>query len=206
MRNVKDEYERNAARYQSRWRSYIQKSNQMTFQKLKMHEFDRILDVGCGTGELLSYMALHSIKVELYGLDLSERMLDVARKRLGKYCKFINGSANQLPFPNAFFDQIVSVSSFHYWSEPQVCLKEIHRILKTDNTLTLTDWCHDFFTCKLYSTILKPTPFHNFKIYGSDELTLLLEESGFVVEEVTTFKSGIFWGLMTIVARKRESL
>jgi len=70
----------------------------------------RILDLGCGTGDLtISIARLAGEHVEITGLDYSLPMMEraqakVARAGLGERVKFINGKATSLPFPDGYFD------------------------------------------------------------------------------------------------------
>jgi demethylmenaquinone methyltransferase/2-methoxy-6-polyprenyl-1,4-benzoquinol methylase len=100
----------------------------------------RILDIGCGTGDLTINIAqLASKDTEIIGLDYSLPMLERARHKaekagVGKSVRFIEGEASHLPFPDASFD--VAAISFAFRNltyKNQVCqqhLAEVLRILK----------------------------------------------------------------------------
>jgi demethylmenaquinone methyltransferase/2-methoxy-6-polyprenyl-1,4-benzoquinol methylase len=69
----------------------------------------RVLDLGCGTGDLTISLALAKKGAEITGLDYSLPMLELARKKaarvgLGERVKFAHGEATQLPFPDGHFD------------------------------------------------------------------------------------------------------
>ncbi|MBE0481656.1 MAG: ubiquinone/menaquinone biosynthesis methyltransferase [Dehalococcoidia bacterium] len=75
----------------------------------------RMLDLCCGTGDLaLRAASLGSDGTEFTGLDFSEPMLEVARRkrnarRLDGKVDFIHGDAGELPFPDGYFD-VVGIS------------------------------------------------------------------------------------------------
>jgi demethylmenaquinone methyltransferase / 2-methoxy-6-polyprenyl-1,4-benzoquinol methylase len=75
----------------------------------------RILDLGCGTGDLTINIArLVEKDVEIIGLDYSPPMLSLARRKairagIGDKVAFIHGEATRLPFPDAHFD-VVGIS------------------------------------------------------------------------------------------------
>ncbi|CAB49811.1 class I SAM-dependent methyltransferase [Pyrococcus abyssi] len=90
----------------------------------------KVLEIGVGTGKTLKY---YPRNVELYAIDGSEEMLKVARERaksLGINAKFIRAEAENLPFPNDFFDYVVSSFVFCTVPNPERAMKEIVRVLK----------------------------------------------------------------------------
>lgn len=70
----------------------------------------RVLDLGCGTGDLTIALARLAEKgVEITGLDYSLPMLERARQKaaragVGERIKFVHGEATQLPFPDGYLD------------------------------------------------------------------------------------------------------
>lgn len=70
----------------------------------------RVLDLGCGTGDLTINLALLAEDgVEITGLDYSRPMLELARQKaaragVGERVKFVHGEAVPLPFPDGHFD------------------------------------------------------------------------------------------------------
>lgn len=82
---------------------------------------ERVLDVGCGTGLFLKSLAEeHAEKdqLALTGLDLSEHMLDQARRTgpaLGQPPTFVQGSVYEMPFADGAFDVIVNTISCHFY-------------------------------------------------------------------------------------------
>ena len=99
-----------------------------------------ILDVGCGTG---SHLELYQrYKCNLYGLDLSPSMLNVARKRLGDSTQLDLGDAMDMPYEDDMFDLVISMLSLHEMSSAtrSAVLKEIMRVLKNDGRILLIDF------------------------------------------------------------------
>lgn len=91
-----------------------------------------ILDVGCGTGTQLELYQRY--KCNLYGLDLSPAMLEVARKRLGDTAQLDLGDATKMPYEDDQFDLAISMLSLHEMPEDtrSVVLNEMKRVLKKD--------------------------------------------------------------------------
>ena len=75
----------------------------------------KILDISCGTGELLNSIRKRDKngKLELYGIDLTANMLKVARKKLSKEVILKRGDVHKLKFPENCFDYVISTEAFH---------------------------------------------------------------------------------------------
>jgi ubiquinone/menaquinone biosynthesis C-methylase UbiE len=99
-----------------------------------------ILDVGCGTG---SHLELYQrYKCNLYGLDLSPSMLNVARERLGDTAQLDLGDATDMPYEDNKFDLVISMLSLHEMPPEtrSAVLNEIKRVLKNDGRILLIDF------------------------------------------------------------------
>src|SRR3990172_12360899 len=68
-------------------------------------KYKKILDIGCGTGETLTYLKTIYPKSDLYGVDLSGEAVKYAKKRGHKNIRKAN--ALKLPFKNNFFDAVL---------------------------------------------------------------------------------------------------
>ncbi len=95
----------------------------------------RILDVGTGPGFLPVKIARQAPKLEISGIDISGEMVKLARKNseragFSNRLKFFKASAESMPFEKECFDLCLSTFSFHHWSNPVACLREIFRVLK----------------------------------------------------------------------------
>lgn len=104
-----------------------------------------LLDIGCGTGEVL-YRVWKKFgdMVSLYGIDPSDDMLNVARFKLQKVTNVVLeiGSGEQLRFPDASFDWVVSSLTFHHipFDSKRATLQETNRILKPGGSLLISDF------------------------------------------------------------------
>ena len=108
-------------------------------EKLSHLSFQCALDLGCGTGEMMRLILQKDNRKELYGLDLSEEMLSVAKAKLPEQVKLMLGDSESLPFPDSFFDVVYCNDSFHHYPEPQKVLGEVHRVLKPGGTFLMGD-------------------------------------------------------------------
>ena len=99
-----------------------------------------ILDVGCGTGELLSLYQHYAC--HLFGIDASPAMLAAARQKLGNDVNLHLGDAAQMPYDVDFFDLITAMFVMHeiYPSTRSSMLKEMKRVLKKEGKILLIDY------------------------------------------------------------------
>ncbi|MCZ9966166.1 methyltransferase domain-containing protein [Brachyspira hyodysenteriae] len=61
-------------------------------------DYNKLLDIGSGTGYLINMLKKYKATAEFYGLDLSEEMINISKSKNIKDAEFILGSANKLPF------------------------------------------------------------------------------------------------------------
>ena len=196
------EYDRLARRYEARWHHYVESSTKRTLHHLTLLPGRRLLDIGCGTGVFLG-AALHlEPLIHAAGVDLSLEMLAVAQQRLPASTTLLRADVQRLPFEEERFDVVVSASSFHYWDDPRLGLREIGRVLRSGGQLVVTDWCDDYWGCRLCDRFLRVTNRAHRRIYNGRECDALLTGSGYQVARIDQYKIDWFWGLMTIKAER----
>jgi ubiquinone/menaquinone biosynthesis C-methylase UbiE len=105
----------------------------------------RVLDIGCGTGTMLMLMKRLYPLVDVVGLDPDPKALTRARKkaaRAGASIRLDQGFADELPYPDASFDRVVSSFMFHHLrtQDRQKTLSEVRRVLKPGGSLHLLDF------------------------------------------------------------------
>src|SRR6266700_877665 len=84
---------------------------------LKLQKDEKLLDIGCGTGTLLILAKKKYPQVEMTGIDIDEKVLDIAKEktqRTNLTIKYVKTSSAELPFANASFSVVVSSLVFHH--------------------------------------------------------------------------------------------
>ena len=92
---------------------------------------ERILDSGCGTGGMLSWLTRYSEKGRLFGLDLMADAVSFCQKR--GYHAIAQASAIELPFADAAFDLVTSFDVLVQLPGKAAdvsAMREMHRVLK----------------------------------------------------------------------------
>ncbi len=198
-------YGRLAREYESRWSFYVESTVRETLERLSVRSGDRVLDVACGTGFLLSTLAEREPGLELTGVDPTPEMLEVASRRLGPAARLVLGRAEALPFAANRFDVVVTTNSFHYFRHPAAALSEIRRVLEPGGRLVVTDWCDDYLACRLYDRVLSVMSRAHHRTYGEERCRAALEEASFDGVRVERYKINWLWGLMTATAVRRAA-
>lgn len=105
----------------------------------------RVLDIGCGTGDLVTLIKrLHS-DVDVVGLDPDPKALARARRKAERAAVTIQldqGFSDELPYPDASFDRVFSSFMLHHLQagEKERTLREVRRVLKPGGSLHLLDF------------------------------------------------------------------
>ena len=100
-----------------------------------------VLDLGCGTGKFMQKFYKDAIKY--YGLDLSEKQLEIAKKKVEeKNVEFICCSAENIPLPDNSIDVIIStwvLGTILEVDRRNKVIEEMKRVLKKDGVIFLVE-------------------------------------------------------------------
>jgi SAM-dependent methyltransferase len=105
---------------------------------------DRVLDVGCGTGQATRDVARIAVDGSALGVDLSSQMIALARETaaaegLGNV-EFRHADAQIHPFGSAEFDVVISRMGSMFFGDPVAAFANLSRALRPDGRLTLLTW------------------------------------------------------------------
>ncbi len=147
----------------------------------KPQSTDAVLDIACGPGAFALALAP---RVQLVrGVDLTPEMLRRARASQAEKqilnAAFVQGDAEQLPFPAGSFDLVSCQCSFHHMPKPQLVLREMVRVAKPEGRLLVIDPLAPESDSKyeIYNRIeLLRDPSHTLTLRLTDFLRLFDEE------------------------------
>ncbi len=105
---------------------------------------DRVLDAGCGCGfDTFIAASMAGTTGRSVGIDITAEMLEVARSASGAFksgnVEFREGSIEQLPFEDEFFDLVISNGVLNLIPDKQTAFREISRVLRPKGALAAAD-------------------------------------------------------------------
>lgn len=150
--------------------------------------FSDLLDAGCGTGAMLGMLKKDCPDKNYTGIDLSEKMIEAAKKKHFKEIKFIVGDCEALPFPNDSFDVVTCSMSFHHYPNPEKFFMSLRQVLRPGGRLILRDmasgnrfvmWFINHIEIPIVNSILKKGDVH---CYTKNDIQRLCIASGLKLE------------------------
>ncbi len=120
----------------------LRQANVLAFvETLELEAGAKVLDLGCGAG--MASAILLEQGFEVVGVDVSEAMLELARKNCGRVSStakatFLMGSAEDLEFANEEFDLVIALGLIEYLKWDRWALQQMHRVLKPGGHLIVT--------------------------------------------------------------------
>lgn len=103
----------------------------------------RILDLGCGTGNLTAFTLHYFPDTEIHALDISANVLNECRKRFAGYTNihYHQQDFSQLDFEDESFDLVISSISIHHIDDEEKAnlYQNIYQILNPDGVFTFAD-------------------------------------------------------------------
>ena len=125
-------FDENSAAFYETWRRSSQSRaiersmEQLIISLIDPEPGERVLDIGCGTGNHL--LMFNKLGLNVSGVDASPHMMQEARSRLGHRSTIKEGMAEDLPFDDNEFDLAVLVNTLEFLDKPLLALREAGRV------------------------------------------------------------------------------
>ena len=155
--------------------------------KIELKNDSTILDAGCGTGNLLKLLSSQNKNFKLYGLDISQEMLKIARKKLEKSVILKQESIENTSLKNNSFDYAFSTEAFHHYYDYDKAMKNFYKVLKKNSQLIILDLDFGFLLNKLFH-FMEPG---NNKMHSKIEFRNIFKKYGF--NNIEQKKIGLFF-------------
>ncbi|HEV7588923.1 MAG TPA: class I SAM-dependent methyltransferase [Longimicrobium sp.] len=201
---VRCNYDHLAAYYDRRWAAYNARSLALLRPLVAAAELGDVLDLACGTANLLPRLEEWGAVVRSYtGADVSLEMLRAARPKLAASsvpATLEAADAAALPFRDASFDTVVSASALHDFPEPERALGEVRRVLRSGGRLLLLDWSRRRVTMRALNVYLRLSGDSFRRMYSLAEAEAMLVATGFRVARTDRRAIDWLWELMVIEA------
>jgi len=159
------------------------------FERLRLRDQDRLLDLGCGEGRhaISAYMVQN---LEAVGIDLSIKDLQITKERFEQFIEPENGNKSlvisvangeHLPFADESFDKVICSEVLEHIPEYRSVIKEIARVVKTGGIAAISvpryvpEWI-----CWQLSDAYHEVEGGHIRIFNSVELKKDVESAGFI--------------------------
>lgn len=150
---------------------------------------DIVLDVGTGEGS--GAFALAGSVKKVYGIEIRPERVAAAKNRATKEgidnVEFLVGMAQQLEFPDEFFDLVTCRVAVHHFAEPMKVFSEINRVLKLGGKFEMSDPVFSEFAQAVWVPVnrLREKDFYCFHTYL--DMVRMLNRSGFEILSIQPF-------------------
>lgn len=160
----------------------------LEFKHLLMKEIqgepgDRVLDVACGNGTLLSMLAGKFGTVG-FGIDISEKMIESSRQKYPEIV-FETAGCEKIPFDDRFFDLMTVCAAYHHFPDVRAFAEEAYRLLKTGGRLYIADVYYPNPIRFILNPFVPLSKAGDVKFYAPKEIVKTLEKAGFRYVKLT---------------------
>ena len=157
-------------------------------QRFRRNSQDRdILDVGCGTGAMLTYLARYG---KVVGIDADAAAISFCRQRGLQNVQQYDGM--RFPFEDGRFDLVTMFDVLEHIEDDNLALREILRVLKPTGTLMLTVPAYPI----LWGA--QDEISHHKRRYVAAQLRAKLKNSRFSIDKISYFNSFLFPGIAAV--------
>ena len=131
---------------------YMEGSAREFYERLNVAPGSRLLDVGCGSGQLALMAARDGVDVT--GVDIAANWVERAQAE-GLPARFEQADAESLPFQDGAFDVVVSLIGAMFAPHPDLVAQELLRVCAPGGTVAMANWTPQGFVGQMFKTVAK---------------------------------------------------
>ena len=122
------------------WAGFTEPARRVVADRTGIGPGKRVLDLGCGSGELLALAASRGAAVA--GIDAAEPMIAIARYR-NPDADLRVGDIERVPWPDGGFDVVTAFNSIQYAADRSAALREARRVTRAGGYVAVCAWGAD---------------------------------------------------------------
>ena len=138
---------------------------------------DVVLDIACGNGTLLNMMS-NSKKIEAYGVDISDKMIQNAKKRYANI-NFQISECDNLPFEESYFNFATVCVAYHHFPDVDAFAEEVNRVLKSKGLIYIAEVYYPMFIRLFFNILLPFSESGDVKFYTPKEIVNTFKKHNF---------------------------
>lgn len=139
-----------------RFSRYLETSAREFYERLPTTPGAKLLDVGCGSGQLALMAAKDGLDVT--GVDIAGNLIERARSRAKAAhlaARFEEADAEALPFPDREFDMVTSLIGAMFAPRPELVASELLRVCKPGGVIAMANWTPQGFVGQMFKAVSK---------------------------------------------------
>ena len=145
----------------------------------------RVLDIGCGGGNVLRVLSMKWPRSVCDGIDISETAVEYSKKRnsfliaAGKV-RIQKAGVSDIPFPDGEFDLITAVETYFFWPDLANDIRSAASKLRDGGLMLIVS--EQFFNGKNDEELAKTCETHHMTLMSNEKMVSLMEEAGMTVK------------------------
>jgi ubiquinone/menaquinone biosynthesis C-methylase UbiE len=160
----------------------VESAHRKLADQAELESAQRVLEVGCGTGNLALLVKRMRSQLEVVGLDPDPKALARAGRKARRAeltLELDRGFADELPYPDGSFDRVLSSLMFHHLEADLriASLREVLRVLRPGGSLHLMDFGGDSHHLHGLARLARHS--HTLEDNWDDRIPTLMGEAGF---------------------------
>lgn len=174
----RESYNRKADDYDNTFDGkFTVKFKELLLEEINVETNSNILDIACGNATFLKMLS-NKYDIEGYGIDISEKMIENAKK-ICPDMTFKISSCEHAPFDNQMFDVVTVCASYHHFPDTKAFAKEVSRILKPTGLLYIAEVYYPIIIRAIFNPFIPLSKAGDVKFYSPKEIQNNFEEYGF---------------------------